>query len=78
MTKPLIITIDGPNAVGKTDAARALARLLGYRHVNTGAIYRAVAYVSLARGCRGETSAPSCRSPGRSRSPSRRRAPPSW
>ncbi|HWO26751.1 MAG TPA: (d)CMP kinase [Kofleriaceae bacterium] len=50
MSKQLIITIDGPNAVGKTAAARSLARLLGYKHVNTGAIYRAVAYASLAKG----------------------------
>jgi len=50
MSKRFIITIDGPNAVGKTAAARSLAQLLGYRHVNTGAIYRAVAYASLANG----------------------------
>jgi cytidylate kinase len=49
LSKNWIITIDGPNAVGKTAAAQSLARLLNYRHVNTGAIYRAVAYVSLAQ-----------------------------
>jgi len=48
--KRYVITIDGPNAVGKTASAQALAKLLGYRHINTGAIYRAVAYVSLSRG----------------------------
>src|SRR5690606_85191 len=48
VTPGLVITIDGPNAVGKTAAAQALARLLGYRHLNTGAIYRAVAYAALA------------------------------
>lgn len=50
MSGKAIIAIDGPNAVGKTATARALARLLGYRHLNTGAIYRAVAYAALERG----------------------------
>jgi cytidylate kinase len=50
MTKKYVITIDGPNAVGKTATAEALARLLNYKHINTGAIYRAVAYVSLEEG----------------------------
>lgn len=50
MNERATITIDGPNAVGKTAAAEALAKLLGYRHINTGAIYRAVAYASLAEG----------------------------
>lgn len=50
MSGTAIIAIDGPNAVGKTETAQALARLLGYRHLNTGAIYRAVAHVALERG----------------------------
>lgn len=45
-----VIAIDGPNAVGKSAAAQALAKLLGYRYVNTGALYRAVAYVALTEG----------------------------
>jgi len=49
MTRRFIITIDGPNAVGKTETAQALARLLNYKHINTGAIYRAVAYDALAK-----------------------------
>ena len=41
--KPLIIAIDGPSGAGKGTVARALASRLGYRHVDTGAMYRAVA-----------------------------------
>lgn len=50
MKKSFIVTIDGPNAVGKTAAAQCLAKLMNYRHLNTGAIYRALAYVSLKNG----------------------------
>jgi cytidylate kinase len=38
-----VITIDGPAGAGKTTAARALAARLGYRLLDTGAMYRAVA-----------------------------------
>ena len=38
----MIITIDGPVASGKSTAARNLARALGFRHLDTGAIYRAL------------------------------------
>ena len=40
----LVIAIDGPSGVGKGTVARAVARHLGYRHVDTGAMYRAVAW----------------------------------
>jgi len=40
----LIIAIDGPSGAGKGTVARALARALEYRHVDTGAMYRAVAW----------------------------------
>jgi CMP/dCMP kinase len=43
-----VITIDGPAGAGKSTAARALARRLGYRLVDTGAMYRALAW-SVAR-----------------------------
>ncbi|OLC11969.1 MAG: cytidylate kinase [Candidatus Rokubacteria bacterium 13_1_40CM_69_27] len=39
-----VITIDGPAGAGKTTAARALAERLGYRLVDTGAMYRALAW----------------------------------
>jgi CMP/dCMP kinase len=41
--KPLLITIDGPAGAGKTTVSRNLARKLGYRYLDTGALYRAVA-----------------------------------
>ncbi len=44
MSKTYAIAIDGPAGVGKSTIAKALARELGYRHVDTGAIYRTVAY----------------------------------
>ena len=44
MTKRLIIAIDGPSGAGKGTVARALAARLGYRHIDTGAMYRALAW----------------------------------
>jgi cytidylate kinase len=46
----VIIAIDGPSGVGKGTVARYLARALGYRHVDTGAMYRAVAWKALEEG----------------------------
>ncbi len=43
----LIITIDGPAGAGKTTVSRTLAARLGYRYVDTGALYRAVALAAL-------------------------------
>ena len=48
MTK--IIAIDGPAASGKGTLARRLAKRLGYAHMDTGALYRAVAYEVLQAG----------------------------
>src|SRR5918993_297173 len=42
--RPLIIAIDGPSGAGKGTVARAVAAQLGYRHVDTGAMYRALAW----------------------------------
>lgn len=45
--RKLIIAIDGPSGAGKGTVARAIASTLGYRHVDSGAMYRAVAWKSL-------------------------------
>jgi len=42
--RPLIIAIDGPSGAGKGTVARAVANELGYRHVDSGAMYRAVGW----------------------------------
>lgn len=44
------IAIDGPAGAGKTTVAREVARRLGYKYVDTGAMYRAVAWKSLDLG----------------------------
>jgi cytidylate kinase len=44
------VAIDGPVASGKTVAARALAKALGHLYLDTGAMYRAAAYLALRRG----------------------------
>ena len=45
--KPLVIAIDGPSGAGKGTVARAVAAELGYRHVDSGAMYRAVGWKAL-------------------------------
>ena len=44
MMKKISVAIDGPAGAGKSTIARRLAAELGYRYVDTGAIYRTVAY----------------------------------
>jgi CMP/dCMP kinase len=46
----MIIAIDGPAASGKGTLAKRLAQHYGYRHLDTGVIYRAVAYALLQKG----------------------------
>jgi cytidylate kinase len=46
----LVIAIDGPSGAGKGTVARAVASRLGYRHVDTGAMYRAIAWLAMERG----------------------------
>jgi cytidylate kinase len=41
---PALIAIDGPSGAGKGTIARAVARRLGYQHIDTGAMYRALAW----------------------------------
>lgn len=48
--KPAIIAIDGPAASGKGTLARTLAARLGFAHMDTGALYRAVALEVLHEG----------------------------
>jgi small subunit ribosomal protein S1 len=45
-----IITIDGPAGAGKSSVARLLAQSLGYLYLDSGALYRAVAWQALQRG----------------------------
>jgi cytidylate kinase len=47
----MIVTIDGPAGAGKSSAARALARRLGFDFLDTGAMYRAVTLAALRAGC---------------------------
>jgi cytidylate kinase len=48
--KALTIAIDGPSGAGKGTVARAVAKHLGYRHVDSGAMYRAVGWKALHEG----------------------------
>jgi len=41
----MIVAIDGPAGSGKSTVASALARKLGFRHLDTGAMYRALAWL---------------------------------
>jgi cytidylate kinase len=45
-----VIAIDGPAGTGKSSATRRLAERLGFVHVDTGALYRAIALLSLEHG----------------------------
>jgi CMP/dCMP kinase len=45
-----VIAIDGPAGSGKSTLAKLLAQRLGYAHLDTGAMYRAIAYLALRDG----------------------------
>jgi len=44
-----VIAIDGPAGTGKSTTTKRLAEILGFVHVDTGALYRAVAFIAIER-----------------------------
>ncbi len=46
----MIVAIDGPAGAGKSTVARLLAERLGFRYLDTGAMYRAVTWLAMGRG----------------------------
>jgi CMP/dCMP kinase len=50
MKKDLVITIDGPAGAGKSTVSKALARKLSFIYLDTGALYRTIAYKVLNNG----------------------------
>ena len=50
MAKKLVVAIDGPAGAGKSTVAQLAAKKLGYTYIDTGAMYRAVAWKTLKTG----------------------------
>lgn len=50
MNSPIVIAIDGPGASGKSTNARLVAKALGFVYVDTGAMYRTLAWYCLKKG----------------------------
>jgi cytidylate kinase len=48
--RPPVITLDGPAGSGKSTTAREVARRLGFRHLDSGALYRALTFALLSSG----------------------------
>ena len=46
----MVVAIDGPAGAGKSTVARALAERLGFRYLDTGAMYRALTWLAMRRG----------------------------
>jgi len=55
--RPLLVAIDGPAGAGKSTVSTAVAEHLGVQRLDTGAMYRAVAALALARGIRPDDAA---------------------
>src|SRR3954469_24122612 len=49
MSKPIVIAIDGTSASGKSTNSKLVAKALGYIYVDTGAMYRTLAWYCLAK-----------------------------
>ena len=47
MEKPIVIALDGTSASGKSTNAKSVAKALGYSYVDTGAMYRSLAWYCL-------------------------------
>lgn len=54
ITEFSLVAIDGPAASGKSTVARKLARRLGFSYVNSGALYRGIAWLAREHGIRAE------------------------
>lgn len=50
MKRGPIVTIDGPSGAGKSTVARKLAERLGYRYIDTGAMYRGIGWLAREKG----------------------------
>ena len=50
VNRPIVIAIDGTSASGKSTNARLVAKALGYAYVDTGAMYRTLAWYCLKKG----------------------------
>ncbi|HVF05883.1 MAG TPA: (d)CMP kinase [Frankiaceae bacterium] len=48
--RPVVVAIDGPSGSGKSTVARRVAQRLGFRYLDTGAMYRALTWQALERG----------------------------
>jgi cytidylate kinase len=55
-----VIAIDGPAASGKSTVARKLAKRLGFSYVNSGALYRGVAWLAIEHGIRPDDASAIC------------------
>ncbi|KQO99362.1 (d)CMP kinase [Leifsonia sp. Leaf264] len=54
---PVVVAIDGPAGSGKSSVSKAVARRLGYGFLDTGAAYRALAWLALENGADTESAA---------------------